>query len=234
MNDTNKTRTINTKLYGARAFEILSAVAGQMSDGLWENSRGYDKYWMNFSVKRLDDSRIVFVVNIDSYTRCCGHCLENPFCRMSDTEFLAWYAGKLKTVIRSEAKDEGWQKGWWKRDNTEYKSVYLNYKLDITVADIYCVYDELLGRQARANEEVRSRVFGQKADSTTVAKRAELADAIAKATADYKEHVAMLDEKVKNFIAEVDADKKLAFQSYRKVLEDLEKKYEIVTKAQQI
>lgn len=227
MNDTNKTRTINTNFYGDRAYEILEAVSGQMSDGLWENSRGYDKYWTNFRVKRLDDNRIVFVLNVDSYTRYCGRYLENPFCRMTETEFLAWYAGKLKTVIRSEAKDNNWKKGWWKRDNTENKSIYLNYKLDITVADIYAVYDALLGRKNRADDVYGTRIWGQKADDTTIAKRAELAEAKAKALADYKEHVAMLDEKVKKFMAEINADKEQAHKVYCAVLENLEKKYAI-------
>ena len=227
MNDTNKTRTINTNFYGDRAYEILEAVSGQMSDGLWENSRGYDKYWTNFRVKRLDDNRIVFVLNADSYTRYCNRYLDNPFYRMKDAEFLAWYAGKLKTVIRSEAKDNNWKKGWWKRDNTENKSIYLNYKLDITVADIYGVYDELLGRKNRSDKEIRSRVFGQKADDATIAKRTEHAEAEAKALADYKEHIAMLDEKVKKFMAEIDADKQQAHKVYCAVLENLNKKYEI-------
>lgn len=228
MNDTNKTHTINTNFYGDRAYEILSSVSGQMSDGLWENSRGYDKYWTNFNVERLDDNRIVFVINTDSYTRYCGRYLDNPFCRMSDAEFLTWYAGKLKTVIRSEAKDDGWTKGWWKRDNTTNKSVYLNYKLDITVADIYCVYDELLGRQARADEEIRSRIFGKKADDATITKRTKFAEEKAKALADYKEHVALLEAKLKKFTEEIQADKDQAHKAYLAVLENIEKKYEIV------
>ena len=227
MNDTSKTRTINTKFSGDRAYEILEAVAGQMSDGLWENSRGYDKYWTNFSVKRLDDNSIVFVINTSSYSYYCRRCLENPFYRMSETEFLAWYAGKLKTVIRSEAKDNKWTKGWWKRTNTTNKSIYLNYKLDITVADIYCVYDELLGRQSRADEETRNRVFGQKADDTTIAKRTELAEAKAKAEAFYKAQIAAIDERLKKFMAEIDADKQQAHKVYCAALENLEAKYKI-------
>lgn len=227
MNDTNKTRTINTNFYGDRAYEILEAVAGQMSDGLWENSRGYDKYWTNFRVKRLDDNRIVFVLNTDSCTRYCGHYLVNPFCGMKDAEFLAWYAGKLKTVIRSEAKDNNWKKGWWKRDNTTNKSIYLNYKLDITVADIYGVYDELLGRKNRADDVYGTRIWGQKADAETIAKRTKLADAKAKALADYKEHIAMLDEKAQKFMAEINADKEQAHKVYCALLENLEAKYKI-------
>lgn len=227
MNDTNKTRTINTNFYGDRAYEILSAVSGQLSDGLWENSRGYDKYWTNFRVKRQDDNRVVFIVNTDSYTMYCHRYLENPFVRMSETEFLAWYAGKLKRVISEEAHDNKWTKGWWKRNNTTNTSIYLNRKLDITVADIYGVYDALLGRKNRSDDVYGTRIWGQKADDTTIAKRAELTEAKAKALADYKEHVAMLDEKVKKFMAEIDADKQQAHKVYCSVLENLEKKYEI-------
>ena len=230
MNNTNKTRTINTTFYGDYAAEILNAVAGQLSDGMWENSRGYDKYWTNFSVKRLDDNRVVFIVNTDSYTRYCGRFLDNPFCCMTDTEFLVWYAGKLKAVIHAEAKDNNWKKGWWKRTNTTNKSIYLNYKLDITVADIYCVYDELLGRQisdTRYDSETMRRVFGQKADDATIAKRTELAAAEEKVYADYKAHVAMLDEKLKKLTAEINADKQQAYKIYCAALDNLKTKYEI-------
>ena len=230
MNNTNKTRTINTTFYGDYAAEILNAVAGQLSDGMWENSRGYDKYWTNFSVKRLDDNHVVFIVNTDSYSRYCDRFLENPFCRMTDTEFLVWYAGKLKAGIHAEAKDNNWKKGWWKRTNTTNKSIYLNYKLDITVADIYCVYDELLGRQisdTRYDSETMRRVFGQKADDATIAKRTEFAEAKAKALADYNEHIAILDEKPKKFTAEIDADKQQAYKIYCAALDNLKTKYEI-------
>ena len=225
MND--YTRTITTIFYCDRPFDILDSVSGQLSDGMWENSRGYDKYWTNFRVVRLDDNRVVFRVNKDSYTRYCGRYLDNPFARMSDTEFLAWYAGKLKAVIVCEAKDHNWKKGWWKRDNTTNTSCYLDRKLDITVADIYTVYDELLGRKNRSDDVYGTRIWGKKADDATIAKRAELAEAKAKALADYKEHIAMLDEKVKKFMAEIDADKQQAHKVYCAVLENLEKKYAI-------
>ena len=227
MNNTNKTRTINTTFYGDYAAEIINAVAGQLSDGLWENSRGYDKYWTNFSVKRLDDNRVVFIVNTDSYNRYCGRFLDNPFYNMSETEFLAWYAGKLKAVIHAEAKDNNWKKGWWKRTNTTNKSIYLNYKLDITVADIYCVYDELLGRKSRVDKEIYNRILGQKADDATIAKRTEFAEAKEKALDEYNKQIAMLDEKLKKFTAEINADKQQAHKIYCAVLDNLKTKYEI-------
>ena len=227
MTATNKTRTITTNFYGDRAYDILDSVHGQLSDGMWENSRGYDKYWTNFRVKRLDDNRIVFVINADSYTFYCNRYLENPFYHMSDAEFLAWYASKLKTVIRSEAKAENWPKGWWNRGNITNKSIYLNHKRDITVADIYGVYDELLGRKNRSDDVYGTRIWGQKADDATVAKRNELAEAKDKATADYKARIAALDEKLKKFTAEIEADKQQLRDTLYATLENLEAKYKI-------
>ena len=228
MNDTNKTRTINTNFYGDRAFDILDSVSGQLSDGMWENSRGYDKYWTNFRVVRLDDNRVVFHVNKDSYTRYCGRYLDNPFARMSDTEFLAWYAGKLKAVIVCEAKDHNWKKGWWKRNNTTNTSCYLDRKLDITVADIYGVYDELLGRKNRTDAEFGMRIWGKKADAETIAKRADLQSEKEQAAKDYKEHVAMIEAEQKKAIEKFDAEKRAAHDRYIKVLNDLEAKYNAV------
>lgn len=171
-------RTIHTHLYGDRANEIVRAVSGQLSDGLWENSRGYDKYWTNFDVDRLDDGETVLKVSLSPYSRWGKQFLNNPFLRMSDTEFLAWYAGKLKTVIRAEAKDDNWTKGWWNRDNTADKSQYLNYELDVTVADVYAVYDCLLGRAKRSSAETLARTFaeprGAEAAAAEKAKREKL------------------------------------------------------------
>ena len=42
----NKERIIKTNTNGKKANEILSAVIGQMSDGMFENSRYYEGYWM--------------------------------------------------------------------------------------------------------------------------------------------------------------------------------------------
>ena len=56
-------------------------------------------------------------------------------------------------------------------------------------------------------------------------KRTELIEAKAKALADYKEHIAMLDEKVKKFMAEIEADRHQAHRVYCTVIDNLEKKY---------
>ena len=154
-------RRINTPFYGDIAFDILDSVHGQLSDGMWENSRGYDKYWTNLQVCRDGDNRIYFKVNADYYGMYCGRSIDNPFARMSDTEFLNWYATKLKAVIVQEGKDNGWTKGWWSRTNHSNKTVYLNRSADVTVADVYCVYDALKGRIFRSSAAEKSRVISE-------------------------------------------------------------------------
>lgn len=158
--DKNKARVLHTKLYGQRANDILRALLGTMSDGIWENSPSYNKYWLNFDVATAPDGETVIYVSTELYKYWCHKLVSNPFLNMSESDFFAWLAGKLKTAIGIEAKDFKWQKGWWKRDNTTITSCYLNHKLDITVADIYCVYDGLLSRRHRSSDETNERIFG--------------------------------------------------------------------------
>ena len=135
------TRTIHTGLYGDQAREALDSVHGQLSDGMWENSRGYDRYWLNVDVDRADDGEVVFKVNTDNYVLWAKKYIENPFVSMDEKQFKDWYARKLKAVITQEFKDNQTYRQWYRR-NTEYNSRYLghdpSYGTVVNVADIYC------------------------------------------------------------------------------------------------
>lgn len=172
-------RTIHTGLYGAYAKEIIDAVSGQLSDGKYENTPGYDKYWTNFHVRQADDGEIVFDVNADSHCTYCSKWLVNPFIDMTDMQFKAWYARKLKAVIQDEGRDENWAKGWWNR-TSHYASCYLNYKLDVTVADVYYVYESLLERDVKAYKyeaATIARVAGVKKTDEEASKAKSLREA---------------------------------------------------------
>ena len=208
-------RTIETPFFGQVAADILNAVSGQMSDGLWENSRGYEKYWTNFNVTRHSDNRVVFHVSKDSGNTWCNRWYGNPFRDMSDAEFLAWYAGKLKAVIQAEARDNRWTKGWWNRDNTEQKTIYLNYKEEVTVAAVYCVYDWLLGLQDRSSAAVHNLCFGNAADAETIAKREEIAAKKAKILEEYNARIAEIEKNYK-------LEKEAAGDAYRAAMTALQ------------
>lgn len=209
-------RTIATPFYGVVAKEILDAVHGQMSDGLWENTRGYEKYWTNFKVVQNSDNRIVFHVSDESGSTWIRRWIVNPFRGMSDSDFLAWYAGKLKAVIQAEARDNRWVKGWWNHDNAEQKSIYLNYKNEVTVADVYCVYDWLLGRCQGHLGSVHDRCFGNAADAETIAKKEEIAAKRRQIVEEYNARIAEAEKKMK-------LEKEAAGEAYRAAMAALAK-----------
>jgi len=213
-------RTIETPFYGVVAKEILDAVHGQMSDGLWENSRGYEKYWTNFKVVQNSDNRVVFHVSNESGNTWISRWIVNPFRDMSDSDFLAWYAGKLKAVIQAEARDNHWAKGWWNRDNTEQKTIYLNYKNEVTVADVYCVYDWLLGRCQGHLGSVHDRCFGNAADAETIAKREAVEVERKRIVDEYNERLAEAEKKFK-------LEKEAAAEKYREAMAALSKLEEV-------
>lgn len=175
-------RTIHTGLYGDQAYEVLERLHGQLSDGKWENSPGYDKYWTNFDVVRQNDGETTFVVSADSGSYDCGKYRENPFRSMSEQEFKAWIAKKIKAVAKDELKDCTEEIGEWNRKNIEGKSIYLGhdegYGTVVSIADIYYVYEVLLGRTVNvvkyANSTI-SNVFGTKFSAEKIAQNEAIA-----------------------------------------------------------
>lgn len=150
MNHNCNSKTIHTGLYGIQAKAVIDGVHGQLSDGKWENTPGYDKYWTNFAVETADDGEVVFKVNAEGYIMWCKRLQANPFYYMSDADFKKWVATKIKAVANDERKDRE-EFGSWDRRNTDHTSLYLGHADEeygpvVAVADIYCTYEALLGR----------------------------------------------------------------------------------------
>lgn len=208
MND--KTRKINTGMYGQRAFDILGRLRGQMSDGYWEN-KNYDKYWLNFDVRRDVDDRVYFEVS-DSPTQFWGgRTMKNPFAGMDATRFKSWLAGRLRKMIGIESKCKKWPDGWWSRTSTGLESRYLGKKLDVTVADVYRVYDELTGKSSAYRDE---RIIGNRAPAETVRARKALARAKKKAKAAYDANCAKLDKLFEKARKKYEDTKKALWEDY--------------------
>ena len=184
MNSNLKTRTIHTGLYGIQAKAVIDGVHGQLSDGKWENTPGYDKYWTNFAVETADDGEVVFKVNAEGYIMWCKRLQANPFYYMSDADFKKWVATKIKAVANDERKDRE-EFGAWDRRNTDHTSLYLGHADEeygpvVTVADIYCTYEALLGRNigtTKYDPSTICRVFGNKKTDEEVAKAKSIREA---------------------------------------------------------
>ena len=184
MNSNLKTRTIHTGLYGVQAKAVIDGVHGQLSDGKWENTPGYDKYWTNFAVETADDGEVVFKVNAEISTMWCRRWLANPFYIMPEAEFKNWIATKIKAVVNDERRDRE-EFGSWDRRNTDHISLYLGHADEkygpvVTVADIYCTYEALLGRNIGVTKYDPSTiccVFGTKKTDEEAAKAKSIREA---------------------------------------------------------
>lgn len=127
---------IPTGLSDDKAEDVLKGVIGQISDGIWENSRGMERYWAYADIER-QGSEIVIKVDRDSW--------KSGYVGKTDDEVKRYFAIKIKQIVKEEGLN-------WSRDNTE-ECGYLNYNAGVTVQDAYRVYDKLLGRKERIQVE---------------------------------------------------------------------------------
>ena len=142
---TINTRKITTNTFSKKANDMLNSVIGQMSDGIWENSKSMDKYWRFASIERDLDGENIIEISAATGKPCYDRYVYNGFADMSDDQIREFFAKKIKQIAKIELKDND-KTTEWKRDNTEFKTCYLNYNEDISIADAYLCYEFLLGR----------------------------------------------------------------------------------------
>ena len=133
---------IDTGLSDRKAEEVLLSVIGQLSDGIWENSRGMEKYWQYADIIKKG-SEIYISVNTENY--------ESGYRGKSEQDIKRYFAQKVKQIVKEEGLE-------WSRDNTEI-SAYLDRGSDVTVQDAYRVYDKLLGRIDRIKTEESKEII---------------------------------------------------------------------------
>ena len=134
--DLDNKEFIPTGLRDTTAKDVLDSVIGQLSDGIWENSPGMNKYWQHADIDFIDGEINIIVDN----------SWNSGFKGKSPEEIKKWFAKKVKQIIKEEGLD-------WKRDNEE-SADYMHG--DVRVKDAYRVYDKLLGRIDRITESLDS------------------------------------------------------------------------------
>ena len=125
---------LQIELRNATRAKIIRAVQGQLSDGMWENTAGIDKYWVNFEI-------IGTTLTVNTSYNSGFHGRDEEWVR-------SWFARRLKAVVVDEVGNYNKAnptKGW-SRDNMEI-SQYISYHNDVTVSECYECYDFLKGRQ---------------------------------------------------------------------------------------
>jgi hypothetical protein len=120
---------INTGIKATPKFrEILGSVIGQMSDGIWENTRSMEKYWKSL---RYDVDPAGYIIIEDRHYVC-----SNP---------VDFFANKIKQIVKIEADDNPRYGIQWSR-SCSAATTYLNYHENITIGDCYELYERLKGR----------------------------------------------------------------------------------------
>lgn len=110
--------------------DILNSVIGQMSDGIWENTRSMEKYWKSLDYE-TDASGCLVI--IDKYGAC--------------SDPVAFLANKIKQIIKIEI-DNGASLTWDRCCGSvpKYLDRAWGSGIHVTVGDCYHLYDLLKGR----------------------------------------------------------------------------------------
>ena len=150
----NKENTliINTGLTDSASLNVLKSTLGQLSDGMWENSRKAERYWP-FADAEMIDGNVCIVISKE-YSRYYGQGrnawgYKNGFVydlAMDVSRIKDYFSKKIQAVVRQEAKDNP-TRGIKCTDKCEvaldYMSDYDNYDNEIRACDAYKVYKAL-------------------------------------------------------------------------------------------
>lgn len=143
---------INTGLNDRVSLNVLKSTLGQLSDGLWENSRKAERYWP-FADAEMIDGNVCLVISKE-YNKRYGTGRDawgytNGFrldLAMDPASIKKYFANKVRAVVRQEAKDypDAGIKCTAKCEAAlDYMSDYDNYDNKIRACDAYKVYKAL-------------------------------------------------------------------------------------------
>jgi hypothetical protein len=109
---------------------ILSSVIGQMSDGIWENTRSMEKYWKSLDFG-VDASGYIWLEDRNGVT----------------ADVYDFFANKIKKIIQVEIEDGNTSLLW----SRTCASVPHYFHGKVTVGDCYEMYELLKGRNTVKN-----------------------------------------------------------------------------------
>ncbi len=141
---------INTGLIDSASLNVLKSTLGQLSDGMWENSRKAERYWP-FADAGMIDGKVCIIISKESYKRYGSWGYTNGFCfdlAMDPVRIKDYFAKKIQAVVRQEAKDypnRGIRCSAKCETALDYMSDYDNYENKIRACDAHKVVTALKG-----------------------------------------------------------------------------------------
>lgn len=113
-----------------KKLNILGSVIGQMSDGIWENTRSMEKYWKSLDYGK-DTSGYIWLDDRHGVT----------------ADVYDFFANKIKKIIQIEIEDGNNQLVWSRTCAGVPHYMHGN----VTVGDCYEMYELLKGRNTSKN-----------------------------------------------------------------------------------
>lgn len=139
---------INTGLTDSASLNVLKSTLGQLSDGMWENSRKAERYWPFADAEMINDS-VCIVISKESYKGYGSWSYTNGFrfdLSMDSARIKDYFAKKIQAVVRENAKDypnRGIKCTAKCEVALDYMSDYDNYDNEIRACDAHKVYKAL-------------------------------------------------------------------------------------------
>ena len=151
-NAASNSLVINTGLIDSASLNVLKSTLGQLSDGMWENSRKAERYWP-FADAEMIDGNVCLVISKE-YNKHHGSgknawVYRNGFIydlAMDPVRIKDYFAKKIQAVVRQEAKDypnRGIKCTAKCEVALDYMSDYDNYDNKISACDAHKVYKAL-------------------------------------------------------------------------------------------
>lgn len=147
---------VNTGLTDAMSEDVLNSVIGQLSDGMWENSRVMEHYWPFVNIKNVDGFVCIVVSTETDCDRYHPNNVWNNWFLRSDKlardcdKIKRFFAKKIQHIVRENAKDRDWECKRMSAKNYNELDYMSSYRRDengnripITVADAFRVYAAL-------------------------------------------------------------------------------------------
>lgn len=109
MTNSSDTYIIKTGLNDVSSLEVLKSTMGQLSDGIWENSRTAEQFWPFANVEMIDNE-VCLVIDKKLVDRPYGwrRCYTNGFYwkfNFDKNAIKDYFAKKVRAVVRENAKD---------------------------------------------------------------------------------------------------------------------------------
>lgn len=139
---------INTGLTDSASLNVLKSTLGQLSDGIWENSRKAEHYWPFADAEMINDN-VCIVISKEGYKSYGSWGYTNGFCyilNFDPVRIKDYFAKKIQAVVRENAKDyptRGIKCTAKCEVALDYMSDYDNYDNEIRACDAHKVYKAL-------------------------------------------------------------------------------------------